>query len=316
MECRYSGFPFCALIPLVVSMRQAKQNTLILLVLAGVLIALFAMSLPELVLLDGQPFTLEEASRPNAPTSVMLGNEALWAFIRGAMAVVLILIPIVLVYSLFSKQGRKRLLRLFILLVVMFLVADYLRSLPPNYQIQEPEEAQYGQDENLGALADPDTVVEVPYDPPQELTTAITLIISALAAGGILAVAWYFRQRMIQPTFSMQKLADEVESAIESLQAGGDLKLTIIQCYQEMSRVLRQEKGISRDTGMTPREFETQLIGKGLPQEAVKTLTRLFEQARYSAMPTGAREEQLAFAALSDIVAVCRAMSEGDRREN
>ena len=79
-----------------------------------------------------------------------------------------------------------------------------------------------------------------------------------------------------------------------------------------MSRVLNEEKGIIRHTAMTPREFEERLVGKGLPSSSLKTLTRLFEQARYSSIPAGLHEQSLALDCLAKIIDACKVM--GDSR--
>jgi hypothetical protein len=79
-----------------------------------------------------------------------------------------------------------------------------------------------------------------------------------------------------------------------------------MRCYYEMSRVLRQQRGIRRDQAMTPREFAIFLEEAGLPVEAVGRLTRLFEQVRYGAKVPDRREEAQALASLEAVVAFCR----------
>ena len=88
-----------------------------------------------------------------------------------------------------------------------------------------------------------------------------------------------------------------------------------MHCYQEMSRTVKQEKGIARETTMTAREFEAQLVGKGLPQESVETLTRLFERVRYGNLRPDAGEENLAFACLTEIVNACHALRGGHENQ-
>jgi hypothetical protein len=80
-----------------------------------------------------------------------------------------------------------------------------------------------------------------------------------------------------------------------------------------MSRVIRQERGVARDAAMTAREFERFLIGQGLPQEAIATLTRLFEQARYGHLVAGPQDVSLAVNSLTKIVDACLISS--DRHE-
>jgi hypothetical protein len=79
-----------------------------------------------------------------------------------------------------------------------------------------------------------------------------------------------------------------------------------MRCYYEMSRVLRQQRGIRRHQAMTPREFATFLEEAGLPTEAVRRLTELFEQVRYGAKSPGRDEGAQALACLETIVEFCR----------
>jgi Domain of unknown function (DUF4129) len=71
-----------------------------------------------------------------------------------------------------------------------------------------------------------------------------------------------------------------------------------------MNLVLSEQRGIQRQTAMTPREFELYLGQIGLKIEHIRQLTRLFERVRYGAGPPGEREEQEAVACLTAIVEV------------
>jgi hypothetical protein len=82
-----------------------------------------------------------------------------------------------------------------------------------------------------------------------------------------------------------------------------------------MTRTVSQARGVDRWAAMTPREFESRLLGAGLPRSAVQRLTRLFEQVRYGAQTAGAAEEQEALACLASIVEACQAMGQGDRQD-
>jgi hypothetical protein len=95
------------------------------------------------------------------------------------------------------------------------------------------------------------------------------------------------------------------------LHAGEDFRTTILRCYREMSRVVQQERGMARDAAMTAREFERLLIGKGLPPEAISTLTRLFEQVRYGHLMAGAQDTRLAVSCLTRIVDACQVGGSG-----
>ena len=138
----------------------------------------------------------------------------------------------------------------------------------------------------------------------------VILAISILIVAIIFAAIRFIQHRRNSGKNSYKDLAREAEMAIESLRSGGDLDTSILHCYQEMSRIVKKEKGVARETAMTPREFEERLEEIGLPRESVRTLTRLFEQVRYGAVPTGSHEESLAVTCLTDIANACKANGE------
>ena len=99
----------------------------------------------------------------------------------------------------------------------------------------------------------------------------------------------------------LERLAVEAQQALADLQSGGDLKNTVLRCYREMSRILSEERGITRPRDMTPREFEQRLAAVGLRDEHLRRLTRLFERVRYGARQAGEHEEREAVACLGAI---------------
>ena len=289
-------------------MSRAKQKSLFLLVMAGVFILILAMSLPGLVLAPGQPFSLGQ-STPDTPGDIgsSPNGEILMQIFQGILALALILLPFSILYSLFTAEGRRRLIRYAIVIVLLLLAANYLQNLTldakPAEQIQD---ALLGP--GLDQMPESNPVTDFPDEPPQWLTIVVILIVSILIVAFMGGIFWFFQQRGKSPEFVLEKLAEEVQNAIVSIHQGGDFPMTIIHCYQEMGRVLKEEKGITREKFMTPREFEKRLMDKGFPRESIATLTRLFEQVRYSTIPTGIEEQNQALSCLADIVDACKAM--------
>jgi len=113
---------------------------------------------------------------------------------------------------------------------------------------------------------------------------------------------WRFYQRGKRPAETIELLALEAQTAIETLQAGDDLRNVILRCYYQMVQILRDQKGIVRKQTMTPREFEQCLIDSGLPGEPVGQLTQLFEAVRYGAKELGDKADLRAISCLDVIV--------------
>jgi hypothetical protein len=293
-------------------MSRAKQKSLLLLALAGGLVLILAMSLPGLMLSSGQPFSLEPPSSSTVEnTGSSPGGNAIMPIIQGILALAMILFPLSVLYSLLTAEGRKRLIKHIILIALLFLVADYLDNLPQNENAPQLELAAMSS--NLDQMGSATPAATFPDEPPEWLTAVVILVVSALVVVFARGILWFIQQRKTSPELILEKLAVEVENAIVSIHKGSDFKLTIIHCYREMSRVLKVEKGITREMFMTPREFEYRLLDIGLPREATRTLTRLFEQVRYSTLPPGTQERNLAIACLADIVDACKVI--GDRHE-
>ena len=138
--------------------------------------------------------------------------------------------------------------------------------------------------------------------------TLIVVVVTWLVVALLLAALIGFIRRRVRsrPSLSpLQELAVEAQTAINAIQAGYDLKTTIVTCYREMSRVVREEEDITRGSAMTAREFGNRLVAQGLPEEPVTTLTRLFEQVRYGHLPAGGDEEKMALSCLGDILIIC-----------
>ncbi|MCO5196746.1 MAG: DUF4129 domain-containing protein [Anaerolineae bacterium] len=121
----------------------------------------------------------------------------------------------------------------------------------------------------------------------------------AVIGGGIALIAYfYFDQPQETP---LDEIVSQAETAIAAIEAGGDLRDAILQCYVEMTHVVRSSRGLRRGEAMTPREFEQSLITAGLPAASVNRLTRLFEAVRYGGMEPGKRQELEALSALREI---------------
>jgi uncharacterized membrane protein len=144
--------------------------------------------------------------------------------------------------------------------------------------------------------------VEFVANPPQWLVLVASLVVAVLLASAVIGILWYVYRRRRQRANPLEKLAQEAQDALDALHAGRPWKDTVRRCYFEMSRVLRDQQGISRDKTMTTREFERHLVEAGLPREHVRGLTRLFEEVRYGAKVAGEPQEREAITCLTAIV--------------
>lgn len=289
-------------------MSTAKRNSLLLLLLTFLLIQVLAMGLPGVVLSPGEPFALGSSdSSGEGGLGALFGENGFAWIIRGIWVLTLICIPLYIIVSLLTPEGRKRLRRDIFTIIFLLLFAELIPNLMENAGIiQEPEETTLP--DILDQIATTQPTATFSPDPPAWISVATillaTILISALIIGGLI----FLRRRKTSHKTPFEKLAGEAQNAMQAIQAGKDFKSTIIRCYQEMVKVLEEEKGIFRETAMTPREFESNLINKGLPQDSIITITRLFEKVRYGNLAIDTGEENLAFSSLSEIVNACHSL--------
>jgi len=286
---------------------QAKRlRALLVMGVAVVALILLAAGLPGLEFQLGQSFSEEGKEQGEAPPQ---GGNAVTTDLTPALLVLwlalLAAFGAMIVWLIVSSEERMRALRR--LLPLLLLLAALLLS---RRQPQAEPQIYPEQTAAAGIAVTPapwGPMVELDARPPRWLVWGTSIGIGltvALCVGVLVGLLW---PRDRRPPSALQELAKQAQSAVGALQAGADLKDTILRCYFEMGRAVSLERGIERRTALTPREFEQQLVGAGLPRPAVLRLTRLFEQVRYGARASSEAEEQEAIACLASIAEACRA---------
>ncbi len=285
-----------------------RSNSARIIVGGLVLMVLLAMSLPALRLERGAGLLLPLTAAPQGSVGAPAeqADWAIWLF-RGLLALAIVALPFYIVINLFSPEGRRRLVADLILFAVVWAAASYLADHPltatnPTEETQQQAEDQAPSDASEGA------------QPLPTFRSQIEPWMTATAAGGLAIagalVAYLIMRRLPRPApvvdGALESLADEAQTALAALSAGDSLENVIVACYVQMSRILRDSRGIERSGAMTPAEFQTELVRRGLPAEPVSRLTQLFEQVRYGRQAAGEAEQQRAAESLAAVVAYCR----------
>jgi hypothetical protein len=286
-------------------MLKGRGNRAIWLVLAliGAVFAL-AISIESTPFLDGRPFRLE--MRQNGAIGVGSSPNMAWLTLALQIVIALLLLatPFLIVLELMTPDGRRRLLRYAIFLIILITL---LRSATPRLlqlnalELDTAADAAQQREANNDAALPAETP---PPPPPDSVVFAVTAGIALLCA---LAAVWLFRRsrRETAPDTPVLDFGPSAQNAIDALRDGAGLSETIQRCYVDMCDVVATSQGINRRTTMTPSEFEQTLAERGLPRGAVHTLTRLFEQTRYGGISADEREKALAIESLQAIVAAC-----------
>jgi heme/copper-type cytochrome/quinol oxidase subunit 2 len=139
--------------------------------------------------------------------------------------------------------------------------------------------------------------------------TALGIIAVAVIAG--IVVLWVRRPRRESTTPEAGATRVAVDAAIDALDSEADPRRAVIAAYRAMQRALG-EHGVARRPTEAPREYlQRVLVASQANEREAKTLTGLFEEARYSTHPIPERFRELALTALQSLRG--RLRSEGAR---
>ncbi len=279
--------------------------TIVFLALGGlVALILLSAALREFSFRPAEPFSFDFGQTAPQLPSTTAGEELplpLWKIVLFSGLFLVIFLTLLL---MLDPEIRKRLLlRLFRLILTM---AALWLALSYAY---EQGNLQQTLDLLLAGGSAAPTSPQVPspvYVPPQ-LSPWLVFAVSFGIALALILTGWfiYTRRPVAGRTVSLEELAGIAREARAGLQEGRNWDEAIVRCYVRMNEVVTQERGLVRQLGNTPAEFALRMERAGLPGEAVRTLTGLFEAVRYGGKTTGPAERDLAAAALSAILHSC-----------
>ncbi|NWG05982.1 MAG: DUF4129 domain-containing protein [Chloroflexi bacterium] len=293
---------------------QHKYGILALSVIALGALAVLAVGLRDLSFSAAQPLFREDAESPTPlPPRERIGDLfgeisvqsqiTFWG-IAGLL--------VVLIGLLLTPDGRKALLRIFLRTAatywaLYFFMKYYGEQIASMFNFE-------------GRMADAmeDSVEAAPppvFEPPQP-SPWLSYTASILVILFILFVLWRLfvhGARVLAERGNGEKPLKEIariaRSSLRELKADGmDSTDVIMNCYFRMSRVVADKRKLTRADSMTPAEFASQLEQAGLPGDAVRRLTRLFEGVRYGDRRSGPRDVNEAVACLTSILTYCGEM--------
>ncbi len=289
-----------------------RSHTILLLVASALLLILLGMSLSNLELAGGYLIAPVEEQGSSGALPPIVNSDIFMIFIYGFLALGILLLPFYIIQSLSSKEGRRRLLTDLIIIGVLSAILEIINrsdKVETLEEIVETEPAPFTSVnttiEGLGGIPLPD----LPETAPAWLTIVILMAIALIVGGGV----WLIRRSRKKVDAPLSRLAQEAQAALDALQQGEDLRSVILRAYAEMNRAVKEGLGYERRKAMTARDFEASLQQRGLPGEPLQTLTRLFEQARYSTSEASPEDEAAAVTCLREIVDAVQALSEVEK---
>jgi len=286
---------------------QNKRWVLFISVLALGALTVLAIGLRDVSFRQAQSFGRREADGVEILPPGVMGPVPEISFQSQLVVWVALLLLVILIGVLLSPEMRKRFIRLFIRMAftywaLYFFFTRYGDSLASLGQALIA--AGDNQPAN-GAEALPPPV----FEPPQE--TAWISYLVGLAFILLLAfLAWRFSRFWREfagraGSKSLDEIAKIARSSLRELSSGRESTDVIMNCYFRMSDVVADKRKLQRGAAMTPAEFAVRLEYAGLPGEAVKRLTRLFESVRYGGHRSGPTEVNEAVACLTTILHYC-----------
>ncbi len=230
---------------------KRKLLTMILLGTAVVAILLLAAGLAQVRFTPGEPFSLARAQQSTPPPMGVSAelSPAMRMLLRVWFILTLTLLPFSVFYLLLSPEARKRIIPNLIVFGVFMLIMSSLGK-----QVGQ----MLGENGVLGGLGDMTGLteggasvqpVEFSSSAPSWLVIAISFVVAVIvvALGGSLIYALLRNRsrRRSEEALPLVRIAEEAESALTAIAAGGDLRDTVIRCYVEMSRTVRAAAGSS-----------------------------------------------------------------------
>lgn len=266
-----------------------------------------SVSLGKVSFGNAQPIGREEAEPLARPLPQGLGEIREESLQSQTILIIAFVVLVALISVLLSPEGRKRMFLLlfrmgFTILALYFLFNRY----PGMFDFLEvglAGEAPRSPSVETGASVPPPV-----FTPPQE-TPMLSYVVSLLVVLGVIFVSWKAYQAWQamnrRSAMSLQEFARIARSSLRDLSDGRDTSDVIMKCYFRMGDVVADKRNLQRGAGMTPAEFAARLEEAGLPGDAVRRLTRLFESVRYGERKAGPKDVNEAVACLTSILQYC-----------
>ena len=285
---------------------QKKLWIILLATLALGALTVLALSLDEVPFNEGQHFgpreTLELPPVSSEDVTDAWANVPLW---KQILLWGLVSLMVLLVGLLLSPELRKRFFRLLFRMAVTALGIYYLLKLYGDRIL-----GLQGFGRNAAQLGDPVNAQPMPTFQPPQISPAFSYLLSFAIALLWIALMWglyqgwkkYMRLNTPKPLDEIARIA---RSSLHDLSSGRDSSDVIINCYLRMSDVVANKRQLQREIAMTPQEFALRLERAGLPGDAVRRLTRLFEMVRYGDRKSAPKDVSEAVSCLNTILHYC-----------
>lgn len=282
---------------------QQRKLVLIYFSIAFVGMIFLAASLGTLELEPGLPFPGSNSTNPSHANLAVDSSKTVeqsgmnLVILRILIGISFLLLSIMIIYSLVLKPNKRKFGLIILGLIGLLIVFNVLQLFHPEISI--PHDPSNEEGIRLPTL---DYEIQSIEQPPAELfwLVGISLLIGLLTLGAFLFLRTKPKLR------NNYALVEEVNSALQAIQDGHDLRNIVINCYMQLNQIIKEELEIEREKSITAREFENYLLNKGIPINPIHQMTTIFEKVRYGNKPTTSKDEQIVISSLVEIRSACK----------
>lgn len=259
-------------------------------------LGLLVASLPATQFRGGRLPWDNPTATPGAPGGQARFGEPT-AILDVLVAVILLLFGVYVLVHITTPEGRRRILRqalrLAVILVALFLARDLW--MPRGIEEPEPEAGPpavlpWSGLRGAGAGREPSAPPTVP---------SWAGYLGAALLAGVVAL-WGWRRWGLRQPHSADQISEVMAEASAQLSAGSPVADVVIRCWAQMVAIASRRAKEATAPPLTPRELAARLVALGFREEAVRALTKLFEEVRYGHKDSEPRRAE-ALAALAAI---------------
>jgi hypothetical protein len=246
----------------------------------------------------------QSVSQPVARFINSLDNMPLW---KALLIWAILLLIFVLMSLVLSPALRRQLVRMFfrftLIGFILFLLIRYFRDTFTNLVIPDALTTQ--------VKIEGGSEVTVPVFEAPPASPWLSFVVSLGVAIALVALVWGLmrwwerRSKFLALQRPLEDIAKIARDSLDGLEAGRAWDDVILESYFRMAQVIEKRRGLFREQAMTPSEFAARLEQAGLPGDAVRKLTRLFESVRYGARASTETEIREATVCLTAILKYC-----------
>ena len=269
-------------------------------------LVMLASGLRDVSFHGGEALGVQEVKATGKPVVQFINSLEGMPLWKALLIWAILLLIFVLLSLMLSPALRRQMVKIFLRLsavgFVLFLLFRYFRDAFSNMSIPDPAAA---------VKQGPQGEVTVPvFEPPPAspwLSFAVSMGVLVVLVALIWGMVrwWERRKRFLELQRPLEDIAQIARTSLDDLSAGRAWDDVILESYDRMSRAVEKRRGLFRGGAMTPSEFAARLEQAGLPGDAVRRLTRLFEHVRYGARTSTDKEIQEATQCLTAILRYC-----------